>query len=198
LTAFALSGAMNKHQKFVMEHIQNATLAGGVAIGAVADLMVGPWAALTIGSIAAIISVLGYDILSPFLKKRFKIHDTCGVHNLHGMPGVLGSLISCIVVSFASKELYRDSLNDIFAYIGKDVENSYGETVKYTAHDQAVNQFLAFLVTMVFAIFGGLMTGFILKAIGHVQELDKPREGTTVMKMAASIQGSIASVAGFQ
>ena len=64
LTAFALSAAMNKHKKFVMEHIQNATLAGGVAIGAVADLMVGPWAALTIGSIAAIISVLGYDILS--------------------------------------------------------------------------------------------------------------------------------------
>ena len=134
----------------------------------------------------------------PFLKRRFKIHDTCGVHNLHGMPGVLGSLISCIVVSFATKKVYGDSLNDIFEYIGKDVENSYGEMVEYTAHDQAVNQFLAFLVTMVFAIFGGLMTGFILKAIGHVQELDKPREGTTVMKMAASIQGSIASVAGFQ
>jgi hypothetical protein len=114
------------------------------------------------------------------------------------MPGVLGSLISCIVVSFASKKNYGDSLNAIFKYIGKDVENSYGEMVEYTAHDQAVNQFLAFLVTMVFAIFGGLMTGFILKAIGHVQELDKPREGTTVMKMAASIQGSIASVAGFQ
>ena len=64
VTAFALSAAMNKHKKFVMEHIQNATLAGGVAIGAVADLMVGPWVALTIGSIAGIISVLGYDILS--------------------------------------------------------------------------------------------------------------------------------------
>ena len=119
------------------------------------------------------------------------------------MPGVLGSLISVIVVSFAGSNLngvsiYGDSLNDIFAYIDKDVEDSYGKMVKYTAHDQAVNQFLAFLVTMVFAIFGGLMTGFILKAIGHVQELDKPREGTTVMKMAASIQGSIASVAGFQ
>merc|ERR1740129_529035 len=134
----------------------------------------------------------------PFLKKRFKIHDTCGVHNLHGMPGAPGSLISVIVVAFATKDIYGDSLNDIFPYIGKELEDSYEEKYTYLAHDQAVNQLLAFLVTMVFAIFGGLMTGFILKAIGHVQELDKPREGATVMKMAASIQGSIASVAGFQ
>ena len=55
---------MNDHHRFVMEHIQNATLAGGVAIGAVADLMVGPWAALMIGTIAGTISVVGFDIIS--------------------------------------------------------------------------------------------------------------------------------------
>ena len=80
LTAFALSAAMNKHKKFVMEHIQNATLAGGVAIGAVADLMVGPWAALTIGSVAGIISVLGYDILSVRIQncsRLFKVVQKC-------------------------------------------------------------------------------------------------------------------------
>ena len=52
---------MNPNKKFVMEHIQNATLAGGVAIGAVADLLVGPWAALTIGSIAGMICVFGFN-----------------------------------------------------------------------------------------------------------------------------------------
>ena len=52
---------MNEKKKFVMEHIQNATLAGGVAIGACADLMVQPWAALLVGTIAGTISVYGFD-----------------------------------------------------------------------------------------------------------------------------------------
>lgn len=45
-------------------HIQNATLAGGVAIGSVADMLIGPWGALLIGSIGGAISVIGYKYLS--------------------------------------------------------------------------------------------------------------------------------------
>ena len=47
-----------------MEHIQNATLAGGVAIGASADLLVGPWAASLIGALAGILSVTGFELVS--------------------------------------------------------------------------------------------------------------------------------------
>ena len=64
LSSFAMSALLNEHKKFVMEHIQNATLAGGVAIGAVADLVVRPWAALLIGSLTGILSVTGFDWLS--------------------------------------------------------------------------------------------------------------------------------------
>ena len=31
------------------------------------------------------------------------------MHNLHGLPGVFGALISCIVVVFVSKENYGES-----------------------------------------------------------------------------------------
>ena len=43
---------------------QNATLAGGVAIGAVADMLVQPYAALIIGSVAGGLSVFGYHYIT--------------------------------------------------------------------------------------------------------------------------------------
>ena len=58
---------------------------------------------------------------------KLKIHDTCGVggrglgtlpppqvNNLHGMPGVLGGLLSVLVVMLASEETYGAELYKVF------------------------------------------------------------------------------------
>lgn len=39
-----------------------------------------------------------YVFIQPFLESRFETVDTCGVHSLHGMPGLLGELIAIMVV----------------------------------------------------------------------------------------------------
>ena len=45
-------------------HIQNATLAGGVAVGTTADMPLEPWGAIFMGSVAAVVSVLGFKYLT--------------------------------------------------------------------------------------------------------------------------------------
>lgn len=73
--------------------IQNATLAGGVAIGAVADLQVQPVGALLIGGIAGAISCVGFCKHDSLIPAEW---DTCGINNLHGMPGIFGALVSVV------------------------------------------------------------------------------------------------------
>jgi len=75
--------------------IQNATLAGGVSIGAVANLPLGPAGAMLVGCVAGAISTFGFCKLMPVLH-HMGLHDTCGIHNLHGMPSLVGGAASII------------------------------------------------------------------------------------------------------
>lgn len=75
----------------------NAALAGGVAIGATCNVVSAPFA-FAVGMLAGALCVFGYAVVQPTLQRVFKIVDTCGVHNLHGMPGLLGGLAVIFVV----------------------------------------------------------------------------------------------------
>ncbi|PIO36070.1 hypothetical protein AB205_0021890, partial [Aquarana catesbeiana] len=128
-------------------HIQNAALAGGVAVGTAAEMMLTPFGAMIAGALAGIISTLGYKYITPILDSKLKIQDTCGVHNLHGMPGILGAMIGSIVAFTATADVYGDGMDDVFPLIAQG---------KRTAHSQAMYQSLALMVALAFALFGGL------------------------------------------
>jgi len=121
VAAFLASTVYHKGNMAIMD-VQNATLAGGVAIGAVADGGVEIWGALLIGLCTGWLSTTGFNFIYP----RFKFFDTCGVLNLHLMPGLLGALISVFTVfikdysTYQINSLYLDVLN------GRTIEKQCG------------------------------------------------------------------------
>ncbi|XP_043284587.1 ammonium transporter Rh type A isoform X2 [Venturia canescens] len=179
--AFATSALVTKNNKFNMVHVQNSTLAGGVAIGTAAGMMCQPIGALVIGCLAGLISVLGYKYLTPLMQKYLRIHDTCGVHNLHGMPGVLAGLFGALMAGLADEENYNDSLYEIFPARAPKSGNRLAELtdnvgitagLDRSAQAQAGYQLLTLVVTLVMALVSGLITGFIMRieACGSVSE----------------------------
>eukprot|EP00039_Didymoeca_costata_P032116 m.36865 g.36865 ORF g.36865 m.36865 type:complete len:454 (-) comp9194_c0_seq1:3102-4463(-) len=151
LTAFVTSKII--HGKFVMGDIQNATLAGGVAVGSSADLVIGPYGALIVGCVAGFICVLGFTFVTPFLA-RLNIHDTCGVHNLHGLSGVLGGITGAISAAHAGDTTYGDDIGTVFP-----ARANGGRS----AAKQAGYQMAALGTTLAIAIAGGFFTGIVLR-----------------------------------
>lgn len=113
--------------------VQNATLAGGVSIGATANLAMGPQAAGIIGVIAGVISCVGF--IRPVFAGSL---DTCGINNLHGMPGIFGGMVSVVL------PIMMGGIKGI----------------------SPANQFVGLVGTLAVACTTGLFTGFVLKLLG--------------------------------
>lgn len=77
----------------------NATLAGGVIVGASAGLLTNVGGALVLGVLAGFISSMGFEYLTNFSEDTCNLFDSCGVQSLHGIPGFLGGIASSIVIS---------------------------------------------------------------------------------------------------
>ena len=88
--------------KIDMEVLINATLAGGVVMGAACDLIPNPGFAMICGAVAGAISCLGFLMGQKNVKEKLFLHDTCGVTFLHGIPGLIGGFVSAICAGLAS------------------------------------------------------------------------------------------------
>jgi ammonium transporter Rh len=89
--------------KISIADIANAALAGGVAIGSTCD-HASHIAALVIGVLAGGISTIGFALLQDKQKNLIKAVDTCGVTNLHGLPGLFGGLAAIPVIAGLNAE----------------------------------------------------------------------------------------------
>lgn len=154
LSTFALSALVGRDGRLDMVHVQNAALAGGVVVGTSAEMMLTPFGALAAGFLAGTVSTLGFKFFTPILESKFKIQDTCGVHNLHGMPGVLGALLGVLVAGLATHDSYGEGLESVFPLIAEGQRSSTS---------QALHQLFGLFVTLIFASVGGGLGGLLLR-----------------------------------
>ncbi|XP_041848495.1 ammonium transporter Rh type C 2 [Melanotaenia boesemani] len=156
LTTVAISSMFQNKGKLDMVHIQNASLAGAVAMGTASEFMITPYGSLIVGFCLGIISTFGYVVVTPVLERSFKLQDTCGIHNLHAVPGMLGGFIGAIVAATASESVYsKEGLIKTFNLEGKYQNRSMGTQGGFQAAGTCV--------AMAFGLIGGAIVGFILK-----------------------------------
>lgn len=136
-----------------MEDIQNATLAGGVAVGCSSDLVTGPWSSMLLGSCAGSISCVGFVKLKALWLEKFGLHDSCGVQWLHGVPGCIGCIAGAVAAAQASDSLYGTNVGLIFP----------ARNMGRSAIEQGAYQIYSGLLTLAIAIPTGLLTGLMIK-----------------------------------
>jgi ammonium transporter Rh len=95
LATYAASVLLRR--RLSISDVANASLAGGVAIGATCSYANHPTAFL-IGILAGAVSTVGFALIQFRLEKTLGMVDTCGVTNLHGWPGLLGGIVAIFVV----------------------------------------------------------------------------------------------------
>jgi ammonium transporter Rh len=154
LAAFAFSYLLRGEKKFDMVDVQNASIAGGVAVGTTSNMMLGPAGAQIIGFLAGLLSVTGYVYIQPYLEKKIGLYDTCGVHNLHGMPGVLAGIASIIFAGVATIENYNSKENFLAVFPHNEDPGT-----------QACIQAAFLVLTLVVSTSSGLITGIVSKKV---------------------------------
>jgi len=147
-SAFIFSRLVSSN-KFDIVHIQNSTLAGGVVMGVAADMILTPVGAIICGFCVGVISVIGYRFITPIMSNKLGIQDICGVHNLHGMPGISSCIVGIFACLGATKTVYKAEYS---TFIPLNDSNQ-----------QAGIQAASLFITLGIAIFGGTVCGILMK-----------------------------------
>ena len=149
LGAFSFSSLLYKG-RLLFEHILFACFSGGVIISGCCSVCIDHWAALLIGLLCGLISVLFLHYIKPYFVKW----NYCDIYNtiyIHGIPGFLGAFITPMMIGDFNNRIkdkqYHFLLNDL------DRENNL----------QAGIQVGAIFITLGIAFASGISTGYLMK-----------------------------------
>ena len=83
-------------------------------------MLLNPGHALLTGAVAGIISTYGFSFLTPYLKTK-GLTDTCGIANLHLIPGIIGGITGALAATNVTGDKWSDAAIGI-AFPGRVVD----------------------------------------------------------------------------
>jgi ammonium transporter Rh len=143
-----------------MENILNATIVGGIIIGAPCGFIYRPGVSIFIGFTGGIISTLCFHYLGPKLLTCIGLYDTCGINSLHGIPSVLAGLWSAVIIAFYNTGF---DANIAAMYANGNFMVPTDRSFIVQARLQVAGTFCSFGMGIAFGIVGGLVTSFFYK-----------------------------------
>lgn len=113
------------------------------------------WAIL-IGVFAGIVSSFGFSKLQPFLENKIGLHDSCGIMNLHCLPGIIGGIWGA--VASARAESRGDDGDLVYS---KGLEPDWSES------KQGGIQIAFLFITIGIAFGSAIVTGYVIRLLGN-------------------------------
>ena len=165
---FCISPICNKG-KIKIKDIINSGYSGGIIVAGCCHIINQFWVSILLGAGCGGLTTFLCNILSDIFKK-YGYHDTSDIIYYHGIPGILGGIISTIFVG----NLGYEKIN-----IEEGINNYTGTIMNYTIYyinnntnnnntnniisEYAGKHFAAIFITLAIAITSGFFGGFLIK-----------------------------------
>jgi len=153
--AFFISRQLRR-KHFHITDVQFSILAAGVAMASAHSTYIAPGGALLVGCSVGFACVIFFNFLQPWIEKHFplRVYDTRGVHNVHGLPGIIGGFASAIALAQGGG-----------AY-GQPVNSVYPRGLPNQGGIQAACIFISLGISLV----AGFFTGFLIWSLRKVTQ----------------------------
>ena len=165
---FYISPICNKG-KIKIKDIINSCYSGGIIVAGCCHIIKHFWVSILLGVGCGGITTFLYNYLSDIFKK-YGFHDTSDIIYYHGIPGILGGIISTIFSGSLGNPNEKMKKADLYKYIGTIMNYSlYNKTSDNNNNDDekisefAGKHFAAIFITISIAVASGFFAGFLIK-----------------------------------
>ena len=152
ICSFITSGFI-KNGKFNYSHILFGSFSGGVIISGCCSVCLDHWAALLIGMLCGVLSVIFLEYLSKFFM-QLGFYDIFNILIIHAIPGILGSFITSMFISDLERRLKETKIDYHWILLN---------SMERDNHAQAGIQIGGIFITLAISFVGGITVGFLIK-----------------------------------